>query len=118
MMDNDNDNCLHHLHSENIFCQTYSKGYLKRNLTNTLTGHDFSIVHFNVRSFTSNFDEFSILLEYLKWQPEVLVLSETWFAVDSCYDIPGYVGHHVYRADKRGGGVSIFVKDSIDSTPH
>ena len=30
--DNDNDNGLYHLHSENIFCQTYSKEHLNRNL--------------------------------------------------------------------------------------
>ena len=102
-----------HLQTTNVFCQTYSTGYLKRNLTSVREGHNFSIVHLNTRSFSRNFDEFSILLDCLKWQPEVVVLSETWFSDDNCSESPGYEGYHVYRTDRGGGGVSIYVKIAL-----
>ena len=44
------------------------------------------------------------------------MLSETWFSANTCRDVQGYTGFHTYRADKSGGGVSVFVRDCYTST--
>ena len=47
---------------------------------------------------------------------DVIVLSETWFAANTCHDIQGYTGFHTYRADKTRGGVSVFIRNCYTST--
>ena len=79
-------------------------------------GHNFLILHYNIRSSVSNYDEFSVLLDTLKIQPEILVLTETLFTNGSCSEIPGYNGHHICRDARRGGRISIYVKNSTTSS--
>jgi len=69
-----------------------------------------SIFHFNVRSFNRNSDSLFLFLSKLPHQPAIIVLTETWFSADNISDIDGYTGFHVYRSQRRGGGVSIYVK--------
>ena len=61
--------------------------------------------------------EFTILLDHLKWHPNIIVTTETWFSQDTCLDIPGCSGYHVCREDGRGGGVFICVKNYLVSCP-
>ena len=44
------------------------------------------------------------------------MLSETWFSANTCHDVQGYTSFHTYRADKTGGGVSVFVSNCYTST--
>ena len=74
------------------------------------------VVHHNIRSFSRNFDQFSSLFAHISQKIDVLVLSETWFSDMHCGDIEGYVGYHSYRDNKRGGGVSVYVRDNISCT--
>ena len=103
------------LQADNVHCQTYQVDYLKRNLSNIRSGHNFSIVHFNSRSLACHYDDFIVLLDHLRWHPDIIVSTETWFSDDTCADIPGYNSYHVYRTDRRGGGVSIYVGDHLES---
>ena len=48
--------------------------------------------------------------------PDIIVCTETWFSTDTCFDIPGYNSYHVVRENRRGGGISIFVKVSMASS--
>jgi len=73
-------------------------------------GFNFFLCHFNIRSFNANADEIFLFLSRLSLQPDILVLTETWFSPGFVYDIDGYVGHHVHRSDRRGGGVSVYVR--------
>ena len=104
-----------HLLAGNINCQTYDTDYLKRNLVNIRSGHNFSIVHQNIRSFGHNVNEFNVLIDNLKFYPEILVLTETWFSTGTCTEILGYEGYHVHRGGRRCRGVSVFVKSGIQS---
>jgi len=72
-----------------------------------------SIFHLNIRSFNRNSDELTVYLSQLTVKPVVIVLTETWFGEDNVSELNGYNGHHVYRSDRRGGGVSIFVSVGI-----
>ena len=47
---------------------------------------------------------------------DVIVLSETWFSVNTCHDIQGYTGFHTCHADKTGGGVSVFIRNCYTLT--
>ena len=76
----------------------------------------FFILHENIRSFGRNIDEFHSFASELSRAADVIVLSETWFSANTCRDVQGYAGFHTYRADKSGGGVSVFVRDCYTST--
>ena len=76
---------------------------------------NLTIFHANLRSFAANYDEISVLLDRLHRRPNILVFSETWFGESTCESIVGYTGYHVYRGNRRGGGISIYVSDSMRS---
>lgn len=73
------------------------------------------VFNFNIRSFNKNFDNFSMMCSELKCNIDVIVLTETWFTDGLCGEIDGYHGHHTFRSDRIGGGVSIFVRIGISS---
>jgi len=77
----------------------------------------FSVFHINVRSFNKNADELTIFLSQLPTKPTVIVLSETWFSSNNSADLVGYRAVHVFRDERRGGGVSVFTRISISSIP-
>jgi len=58
---------------------------------------DIAVFHFNIRSFARNCDELFLALSVLKFRPEVIVLSETWFSECFVGDINGYNGYHAFR---------------------
>ena len=72
-------------------------------------------VHHNIRSFNKNYDELSVFLEQIKVTVSIIILSETWFTENFQCDIEGFQSYHVYRTDRRGGGVSVFVRDNLCS---
>ena len=65
------------------------------------------------KKFDRNFDSFSCGFSPHN-MPNILCFTETWFAPSLTSEIPGYVGHHVTR-EGRSGGVSIYVKQQINS---
>jgi hypothetical protein len=78
--------------------------------------NNFLLVHHNIRSFCKNFDELGAFLDELNKDIDVLVLSETWFCSDNYQSIEGYTGYHCCRQNRRGGGISIFVREQLTST--
>ena len=77
---------------------------------------NFFVVHQNIRSFRCNIDNFILFIRNLNVLPDVIILTETFFCETDFHDIPGYQSHHSYRTDKRGGGVSVFVKSCFISS--
>ena len=73
----------------------------------------FKVLNFNVRSLSKNFNKLQLFLDSLKCDFNVLVLTETWLTDDNknLFSFPGYEGYYFIRHGKRGGGVSIFLKD-------
>lgn len=63
------------------------------------------IFHQNIRSFHRNYDEFSVFIDGLGSDIDVLVFTETWFTNSLTCDIDGFKGFHVTREEGRGGGV-------------
>ena len=78
---------------------------------------DLAVLSFNVRSYFKNFDEFYFMLSQSKLKFDIIVLTETWCSsndVQLCH-VEGYRGYHCFRKDKCGGGVSIFITESLKS---
>ena len=73
-------------------------------------------MHENIRSFWKFFDEFHSFSSELNHAADAIVLSETWFSANTCRGVLGYARFHTYRADKTGGGVSVFIRNYYTST--
>ena len=84
--------------------------------TEKITSNEFSIIHFNIRSIQKNLQEFDNFLHNLNHSFSVIGFSETWLnqSNSSLYNLNGYNGTHACRNSKKGGGVSIFVKENLD----
>ena len=76
-----------------------------------------TIVGCNVRSFQANIDK--LLSIFYNETPDVLVISESWFNLDSCQNLDGYNAYHTVntRPTGRGGGVSMFIKPELMPKP-
>ena len=88
-------------------------------LPDVLNGIDkgLSIVCFNIRSYFKNMDEFLGILSLGDKKFDVIILTETWLNhlnKQLCH-VQGYVSYHCCRSLNNGGGVSIFIKDSLIS---
>ena len=77
----------------------------------------FLVMNFNIQCFDTKIDEFSAFLHKMKWIPEILVVSETWFCPSTCREISGYKGYDCTRpALNDRGGVTIYVHESLNVT--
>ena len=58
------------------------------------------------------------MLDGLQHKFSLLGVTETWLKDDDCdlYDIEGYNKLEKHRQNRSGGGVAIFIKDSIEYT--
>ena len=78
----------------------------------------FSLMHLNIRSVPKHFDDFLVYLKTIKLVPSVIGLSETWLTEQNSdlYSIDDYNFVSKNRTNKRGGGVGLFVRSSLDHT--
>ena len=106
-------------HSPHVPTGTESDNF--NNITNvkyqTITpinnfGKGFSISSQNCRSLLKNADKLADLLE--RSQPSVIALQEIWHSNSS---FEGYNSYSIERVNKRGGGVAILVKNTLDAEP-
>lgn len=69
----------------------------------------------NLRSVNNKFDQLSVALS--RHSPDVAVLTETWLTTDTTdfVTVQGYQHFNVTRDARRGGGVSVFIKDHYSS---
>ena len=78
---------------------------------------NFSLLHLNIRSLNKNFENFKQMLSDLQTQLTVICLSETWCqensAANSSFQLPGYTVIHQERKHKRGGGLCVFIRNSV-----
>ena len=86
-------------------------------ITNEPMSNDtLSFIHHNCRSLNRNFDEISQLLTSdLKHSFSVIGLSETHLNSSNfdLFNIDGYSYLSNYRTDRKGGGVSIYIKENF-----
>ena len=76
---------------------------------------DFCVLHLNIRSIYNKVDELISLISLVNFSFDAICISESWLNSNTkdLISIPGYNAFHSLRPiGKRGGGVSIFVKES------
>ena len=78
---------------------------------------NFSILSLNIRSLNKNIDNFRSMLGKLKHTFKVICLTESWCKNDdakiSKFDIKGYKPVHQPRKNGIGGGICVFVHESL-----
>ena len=85
------------------------------NATFNCNSKNFMVINFNIQSFDSKIDEFSAFLHEIKLNPEIIILTETWFSPLTCRDITGYKGYHCTRPNINArGGISIYVLNNLN----
>ena len=77
--------------------------------------HNISIVHSNICSSKKNLGDFTYYLENLNMPFTFIGICETWATQENqdLLNMPGYKHEHCIRSNKRGGGVSIYLLDTI-----
>ena len=88
------------------------------NLTTKLLKLSYtSILHVNARSMQKNFDKLKYLLQCLPKPSDIIAVTETWFLQHTkhMYELDGYKSFHVFRTVREHGGVSIYVRNSLQS---
>ena len=110
------------LHSSYICsnCKYYSDQQFNEDLcvSQSVVGGNLSFVHFNARSLNANFENICNYLKSLNIAFDVIAISETWAETDqtSQFHLSGYTSYHIVRCYKHGGGVALYVKDSLSFT--
>ena len=76
------------------------------------------MIHTNIRSVAKNMNKLDMYLNNLKHQFPMIALSETWLNKNNCdrHGMDGYNAEHNFRSNRRGGGVSLYIKDFIEYT--
>lgn len=76
---------------------------------------DLNMIHLNIRSLPKNHDVFLEVFHNVLNNMQVICMTETWISemMQDLYNIPGFTSCHISRSKKRGGGVSILIKDNI-----
>ena len=77
--------------------------------------NSFSFLHLNIRSIPRNFHSFENFVQCLKHRFSILGISETWHNPNTCdlFPLEGYQCVHSYRYNRKGGGVTMYIKDNI-----
>lgn len=93
-------------------CKYYTDDQVKNEVDITQT---FSLIHFNSRSMYANFTEIKDLLDTFERRFKVIALSETWLTEKKGFDfyLEGYELFYANRANRRGGGVALFVDRNL-----
>ena len=77
--------------------------------------NNLSMFHINIRSIIKKFNDLDCYLSLLKQKFSIIGISETWFSYQTygLYEFENYSHTAMYREGKKGGGVSLFVRDGI-----
>jgi len=104
----------------NYYAKSHSLGeskYFETDEFNKIASRNkkLSLMHTNIRSATKNSNDLSNYLATLNHQFDIIALSETWLNKNNTDIIgfPNYSQVHIYRENKKGGGVSLLIKETI-----
>ena len=78
----------------------------------------FSVFHLNIRSMNKNFETFQDFYRSLNTIFSIICLAETWIDdsninQNSLSRLEGYTSVHKIRKYRNGGGIVIFIRDSL-----
>ena len=114
-----------HIYQKKLFSDNFEiRGITQSqccNIFNNLNDDTFSQMHLNIRSLNKHFDDLQLLLNLTSDKsPSIIGLSETWLTNDSHhpYSISNYKFISKNRQEKRGGGVALYVLESLKYDIH
>ena len=121
-MDNDialcdnNTNLDMSLETKNIKCNYYLPSIFADKTAELNNENKFSILHLNIRSIANKFDCFKGLLDSLDMNFKIIGLTETWLndCTNNIFEMPNYNYTGLNRANKKGGGVGIYVAKQLE----
>ena len=107
-----NSQCNNSLH----FCDHHVENYFNNKVSDL--NLCLSMVHMNIRSIVKNLNKFDLYLSNLNHEFPIIALSETLLKGYNCYryGIDGYNAEHNCRPNRGGGGVSFYIKETIEYT--
>ena len=79
----------------------------------------FSIIHFNARSMSANFNKLKSVLSSFDFMFDVNAVTETWLTDDDldCFHMDDYDDIHTCRSNRGGGGVALYINILLQSKP-
>lgn len=102
---------LNRTNISNDYYETMSEFYKCRSKSNSL----LNILYLNAQSCANleTFNEIKNVCDKMIFDIDILLISETWFKSDQLclYNLDGYFCAHSCRKVKRGGGVSVYIKE-------
>ena len=80
--------------------------------------NSFSIIHINSRSLVRNHDQINIFLNSIIHKFSIIIITETWLkhSNQNIYNFDNYNQINTIRSVGRGGGVAIFILNSLSYT--
>ena len=98
-------------------CDYYIEDSLNAKLENLGVNTEcFSLIHANILSAPSKLSKFENYLSNINHIFSIIALSESWIK-DSNKDLQNlenYNSEHVFRSNRAGGGVSLFIRNNLD----
>ena len=87
-------------------------------LSSETFSQNISLLAVNIRSFAGKFSEFVAHINLLKFKFTVLIITETWLNenTDIAFDINGYNCFSIYRNGQIGGGIKIYIEESLSAS--
>ena len=104
---------------KNTKCDYYIEDTFIKNIWNKQEDkRALSMFHMYIKSLPKHFDELQQYLNVLKYDFSVISISETWLSENNAdlYDLSWYVTIKCCRKERRGGGVSLYIRDEIPFT--
>ena len=97
--------------NSNITCRIFTE----RSFNKMHSQHKFSIFHANIRSIPENLSKLIYYLQGIDHQFSIFAISETWLKNhnDSLYTMKGYTHTCVNREKRIGGGVALYINNSL-----
>ncbi len=91
-----------------INCCYYNENQFKEKFN---LEHSISIIHFNSTSLYANFNKIRDCLQHYTMRFNIIAISESWLSHDkgADFELGGYNFDFVNRANKKGGGVALYV---------
>ena len=79
---------------------------------------DINIMHWNINHLTNKMNEVEVCRTSYPGTLHIIAITETWLTIDNrhAFKLLNYTEFHNVRANSEGGGISIFVHDSLCDT--
>ena len=106
---------IHFYNTDITSSQYYSEHAFTEVINSQHSNYSFSTLHMNIRSIPQNLPHLEILLQQLNRPFSVIAITETWLHPNNAHlhSLPNYKHEFICRTKGRGGGVSLFIHESI-----